>query len=215
MIRTIYECGTVEEAAKKCAGNYREWEHFMWFGESHCQKPENVMLTVIVDKRDPSVRQLANMEFLRQQLNQWWGMMDKDGSDPSKCVDDYGASVYGDNNAIGGFMIRVYDDQGGITPAFNKLYELVQSHYSEEGPMDEVTAKIVNEREIRKYVASFLIFDLKDKGVEYSEQLLESIVDTLVKEEEASYDYIQEEQYQNLMLKLAGVLDWDEDEDDV
>lgn len=105
---------TLEEAAKKFAGNHRKFESFCWWG-----RPDESDLWGIyhTQHRDSKILDQSNAAAIEKELEPW---MDGDEGDVIPQSFNHWAVGW-----IEGYAVRVYRD-GQITEAFQKFYELIQ-----------------------------------------------------------------------------------------
>jgi hypothetical protein len=198
LLSDLYAFNTVETAAAGMAGNWQKWRNFMFFGTSTMHKPENIMLGY-TQTCQTGVKAEADHQVVAALLKPYMSQED----DPNFIVDDYGASLSGDRNALIGFAVRVYDDEGKITEAFEKLFDLSQN-YCDEYPLDDDVFKEVNRRRMLDYLQFELRYLCKKRGIAYSDQLALDITDILVDENELSLDHLDLDEDVVPLLKEIG-----------
>ncbi len=177
MLDELREFETVEEAAEESAGNWKNWKHFAWFGADDVPDSHNVMLGYMVGPQSSSIDD-ANFVTVTRALQPFIGSM----LDLTSTVGHYGASLHGDQNAAKGFMVRVYQD-GLITDAFKKLYEIAKQTGLENFPLNEDDFKNVTRQSITKYVLDDVVKACNEKNVPYTIEILNNVVSWLMEDE--------------------------------
>lgn len=199
MLETVSNYNSLEDAAKHCAGNWKNWAGFAWFGQDLVPKSHNVMLGYTTG-REPSVTDMANEEVVREALKPRMGNM---AEDSEATVEDFSSSAYGESNALRGFMVRVYDDKGNITEAFEKLFELGKQR-NDDPILDREVYEKINRRELMRYLNLEIPDICEEKNLQYDEKLIVSATDVLINEMEADFDYVEDEQIEKLVEELAA-----------
>lgn len=108
---------TIEEAAERAAGNWQDFECFVWFRRNEIEDPENWAI-IYTHHRDSGLLSLSNASVFQTALERF-----TDGDDPSVVFETHSSWLVGH---IDGFSIRVFRD-GKITDAFRKYHELAES----------------------------------------------------------------------------------------
>jgi hypothetical protein len=107
---------TIEDAAKKAAGNWQRFECFAWYREREI--PDSDAWSIIyTHNRDSGLLDQSNADAIAQAMEPF-----TEGDDPDVVMESH------DHWAVGhvdGFSIRVYLD-GEITEAFRKYHDLME-----------------------------------------------------------------------------------------
>jgi hypothetical protein len=114
------------ENADKCANN---WKHFESFGISHPEEYEGWMI-LYTSNRDSGLLDRSNEVQIKEALDAY----------PEEQVKPFGANHWA-CGYLDGFAVKVFDDNGELTPAFNEVcaiavalqdYPIInEDHYSE------------------------------------------------------------------------------------
>lgn len=122
---------TIEEAAQEAAGNWRDFECFVWWRRDEIEDPENWAI-FYTHHRDSGLLDQSNAHVINTALEPF-----TDGDEPDVVMESHNHWAVG---SIEGFSLRVFRD-GQITDAFRKYHELAEamdqypildeSHYSE------------------------------------------------------------------------------------
>ena len=147
MLDQLKRCNSLEEAAEQSAGNWQNWKNFVWFG-SDMPNSDQVMLGYLLGPNSDSVDE-SNALTVKKAMDSFMGMIE----DPSKNADNFGSSFWGDKNALSGLMVRVRDNEGNITKAFETLYNVSQN-YTDDGPIDDNDFKVANKRSLLRWIYS-------------------------------------------------------------
>lgn len=139
ILHKLVDCGSLEDAAEFAAGNYKDWDCFVWYGEDDVHNNQNVCLGYIVNNVEPTVNQRVWQKVIKTRLAKWWS----EDFDPKFIVSDFGSSFHGDKDVLNGLMIRVYDDEGKITEAFQELYNIALE-VEENEKLDETIWEEIN-----------------------------------------------------------------------
>lgn len=198
LLKILKSFKTVEEAAKEMAGNWERWNHFVWFGSNEFPNSDKIMLGYLTGP-ESGLRDLANARTVMNVLKPYMGMAD----DHTKTADSFGSSFWGDTDALAGCMVRVHHDDGTITEAFEKLYNLA-SDYIDEVPLCEETYNAVNREMVLAYVTRHLEYWCRTNKIEYSTQLSERVTDYIL-EDDTSYDDVTEDMIESA---VADVRKW-------
>jgi hypothetical protein len=101
---------TLEQFAEKSAGNHRRFDSFMWFA-----RPESSdrWALVYTHSRDSGLLEKSNAAFIDRELEPF--------AEDAVVAESHSHFAVG---YVDGFAIKVYDDNGSITPAFIRWYEL-------------------------------------------------------------------------------------------
>ena len=108
---------TLEEAAKHAAGNWGDFECFVWFRQDELERPEDWMIHYS-HHRDSGLLDQSNAQQIQKALEPF-----TDGDDPDVVEESH------DHWAVGhvdGFSLRVFRDKQ-ITEAFRTFHQLMQS----------------------------------------------------------------------------------------
>ena len=107
---------TLEDAARKAAGNWQSWTCFVWFRDSEAGDPGSWSI-VYTHNRDAGLLKQSNAEFIAKALKPYTG-----GEDPDVVLESHSHWAVGH---VDGFSIRVY--RGGvITDAFRAYHDLLE-----------------------------------------------------------------------------------------
>jgi hypothetical protein len=105
---------TLDDAARKAAGNWQSWTCFVWFRDSDLGDPANWSI-IYTHNRDSGLLDQSNAEVIARALNPF-----ATGEDPDVVFESHSHWAVGH---VDGFSIRVYRD-GEITDAFRTYHEL-------------------------------------------------------------------------------------------
>lgn len=104
----------MSEAAEDLAGNWQNWDSFVWFGEKDCELSENVFIWN-QSSRISGLTERVNREVISQRLlphvksgDVWY--------------ESHSCSMRGNVNAI---LVRVYDRDDNITAGFREVYDIL------------------------------------------------------------------------------------------
>lgn len=198
MLDVLRQFETVEDAAEDMAGNWKNWSSFVLFG--NVPHEDEVMLGYTIGPQSGMVDE-ANHLTLERALAPYMGLLD----DPSKTADRYGASLHGDRDALKGFMIRVYDDNGNITDAFKAAFALSREVGLGEYAINEADFDTVNRRHMLRYVGGELPDMCKELGVEFKDEYITQVTDILIGEDELSLDDVEDRQIFNVLRDILGI----------
>lgn len=200
ILETIAEAGkTVEQAAANMAGNYKRFRNYAFFA-TDIPRYDTIMIGCIVNN-EYTLKQLTNLEAITQALAPYVGNP-REGATASIYKQDF----CGDKDLLTEMMVQVYEEDGSITPAFRAIYKLARKlQRSGDGIIDEKLYKIVNRRELLSYVAGELPYACEELGIPYSDDLITTVVDDLIMNEEADYDTIDPDQITNSLKEMEPV----------
>jgi hypothetical protein len=105
----------LEEFAKDLAGNWREFDSFAWFEQPDDADNCGIWYT---SHRDAKLSEESNAEAINEELKP---LLDAD--DPDVWMESHNHWAVG---WVAGYVIRVYDDEGKVTAAARKVFELKQ-----------------------------------------------------------------------------------------
>lgn len=107
---------TLEEAAKKAAGNWQDFQCFVWFRDSELDDAEN-WAVIYTNHRDSGLLDQSNATVIRKALLPF-----TDTDDPDLVFESHDHWAVGH---IDGFSLRVFKD-GRITEAFRAYHDLAE-----------------------------------------------------------------------------------------
>lgn len=110
---------SADDFADSIAGNWREFGSFAWGGKPK-HKPEDCAL-IYLSNRDSDCLDESNHAFILKALELWRGDVDLDGATVESQSHRHWACGH-----IDGIVIRCFDDDGNVTPAIVKLYEIAK-----------------------------------------------------------------------------------------
>ena len=105
---------TLEDAAKKAAGNWQSWTCFVWDRERDLDAPESWAI-LYTHNRDSGLLAQSNADAIAEAMEPF-----TDGDDPDVVMESHSHWAVGH---VDGFSIRVYRD-GVTTEAFKAYHEL-------------------------------------------------------------------------------------------
>lgn len=108
---------TIEEAAAESAGNWRDFNCFVWWRKDELDREEDWMIHYS-HHRDSGLLDQSNAEQIRQALASF-----TEGDDPDVVEESHSHFLVGH---IDGFSMRVFRD-GEITEAFRTFHKLMES----------------------------------------------------------------------------------------
>ncbi len=108
---------TIEEAAAESAGNWRDFNCFVWWRKDELDREEDWMIHYS-HHRDSGLLDQSNAEQIRQALASF-----TEGDDPDVVEESHSHWAVGH---IDGFSLRVFKS-GEITEAFRTFHELMES----------------------------------------------------------------------------------------
>lgn len=198
MLNNIAKHKRIGAAAAEAAGNWQNWQNFVWFGSNDVPNSDKVMLGYVTGPQS-TVRDMANGVVIAKALEPFMGNMSKDDT---KTADHFGADFHGDKNSLKGFMVRVYDNKGLVTDAFRALFDLSRN-YTEGCILDKTTFNEVNRREIMRWVGGELPSECEDLGIDYHDDLIVKVTDVLL-EDDLEFDLIDQD---DLIEAIRAVTD--------
>jgi len=107
---------TLEEAARRAAGNWMRFDSFVWFRGDDVAAPENWAI-IYTNNRDSRLLDLSNAQAVAKAMEPF-----TEGDDPDVVMESHNHWAVGH---VDGFSIRVYRD-GGITDAFQTYHDLAE-----------------------------------------------------------------------------------------
>jgi len=192
----------IETLAKEAAGNWQHFESFAWSTRYDLEDPENFCI-VYTSNRDSRLMEESNAAAIDKIMAEFIG------DDCWQERHSHWACGY-----VDGYVIRVYDKDGNITPAFEKWYEIAVT--LEDYPLlddddyyeREYGATLENIRNEMHYA----INQLEDDGIEVDEDGLSGKVfdwlwDNKQEEVESRDDqggYPSEEAIKEAVLAIIG-----------
>lgn len=108
---------TIEEAAKRAAGNWQEFECFVWWRSDEIEDPESWAI-FYTHHRDSGLLDQSNAHVINTALEPFTS-----GDDPDVVMESHNHWAVGH---IDGFSLRVRRD-GEITDAFRKYHQLAEA----------------------------------------------------------------------------------------
>lgn len=108
---------TLEDAAKKAAGNWQAFDSFVWFRGRDLDDADQWAI-VYSGNRDSGLLDQSNAAVIAKALEPW-----TEGDDPDVVAESHSHWLVGH---VDGFSIRVYDGGGNITDAFRAYHELAE-----------------------------------------------------------------------------------------
>lgn len=198
LLETMAEFSSVEEAAKEMAGNWLKWRCFVWFGSSDFEKSENILLGYICNHQS-GVMDEANLKTVVRELQPYFGMAE----DKTKQADDYGADFWGDKKLLTGIMVRVYDNEGKITEAFQKLFDLTRD-FEDDIPLDGIVFDSINKLRMPQFIEGHM-YDVIPKWSALPQKerddILCEVANCLIEDDENA-DYVDEEKVRQVCIDL-------------
>jgi hypothetical protein len=107
---------TLEDAARKAAGNWQSWTCFVWFRDSEVGDLQSWSI-IYTHNRNSGLLKQSNAEVIAKALNPF-----TTGDEPDVVFERHSHWAVGH---VDGFSIRVYRD-GEITDAFRAYHELTE-----------------------------------------------------------------------------------------
>ena len=107
---------TLEDAAKEAAGNWQQFESFVWFRDEEVDDPDNWAI-IYTHNRDSGLLDQSNADAIAEAMEPF-----TDGDDPDVVMESHSHWAVGH---VDGFSIRVYRD-GEITEAFSTYHDLME-----------------------------------------------------------------------------------------
>ena len=108
---------TIEDAATESAGNWRDFDCFVWWRKDELESPDDWMIHYS-HHRDSEILDQSNAEQIREALAPF-----TEGDDPDVVEESHSHWAVGH---IDGFSMRVFKD-GEITAAFRTFHGLMES----------------------------------------------------------------------------------------
>jgi len=106
---------TLEDAAKTAAGNWKEFDSFVWWREREMDDSDRWTI-VYSSNRDSGLLDQSNHGFIEKTMKPF-----TEGDDPDVVAEQHSHWAVG---FVQGQSIRVYDDDGNITEAFRTYFHL-------------------------------------------------------------------------------------------
>jgi hypothetical protein len=140
---------TLKEAAEDAAGNWKKWECFFFSGERKFANSHDLYL-FYTKTFESGLKDEANHVTITRVLKPYLGMQD----DPTKTVEYMNNSFCGDQDALQGYIVRVYNEDGEITDAFKALYELMKDYNPDcsEWAINEKDFEATNDKLLKQLV---------------------------------------------------------------
>lgn len=107
----------IEEAAKKAAGNWQEFDSFVWFRDRELEDADQWSV-IYTHNRDSGLLDQSNAHVISQAMESF-----TEGDDPDVVFESHSHWAVGH---IDGFSVKVFDQNGEITPAFRAYHELAE-----------------------------------------------------------------------------------------
>jgi hypothetical protein len=107
----------LEEAARRAAGNWRDFNSFVWFRDRELEDSEKWSV-IYTHHRDSGLLDQSNAAAIAEALEQF-----TEGDGPDVVFESHSHWAVGH---IDGFSLRVFDQHGEITPAFRAYHELAE-----------------------------------------------------------------------------------------
>ena len=108
----------LKEAAEQAAGNWSDFQCFVWYRRDEIEDPENWAI-VYTHHRDSGLLDQSNANVIREAIEPF-----TDGDDPNVVMESHNHWAVGH---VDGFSIRVFDTRKQITEAFKTYYELAEA----------------------------------------------------------------------------------------
>ncbi|QDU25814.1 hypothetical protein ETAA8_08860 [Anatilimnocola aggregata] len=107
----------LKDAARQAAGNWQDFNCFVWFRRSELAKPKD-WAVIYTHNRDSGLLDQSNASVIRAALKPF-----TEGDDPDVVVESHSHWAVGH---VSGFSVRVFR-RGQITKAFRTYHELAES----------------------------------------------------------------------------------------
>lgn len=107
----------LDDAAHDAAGNWRDFDCFVWFRDNEVSDPDNWAI-VYTHNRDSRLLDQSNASVIEKSLEPF-----TEGDDPDVVMESHNHWAVGH---VDGFSIRVFDSNGAVTPAFKTYHELAE-----------------------------------------------------------------------------------------
>lgn len=107
----------LEEAARKAAGNWRDFNSFVWFRDRELEDSEQWAI-IYTSHRDSTLLDQSNAAAITEAMEPF-----TEGDDPDLVFESHSHWAVGH---IEGFSLRVFDQNGEITPAFRAYHEFAE-----------------------------------------------------------------------------------------
>ena len=107
----------IEEAAKKAAGNWQRFDSFIWFREQEIEDAEK-WAVIYTSNRDSGLLDQSNAAVIEKAMEPF-----TEGDDPDLVNESHHHWAVGH---VDGFSLRVFNQDGEITPAFRAYHELAE-----------------------------------------------------------------------------------------
>lgn len=109
---------TLEDAAKKAAGNWQRFDSFVWFRDKDVEDADQWAI-IYTHNRDSGLLDQSNASVISKAMAPF-----TEGEEPSVVMESHSHWAVGH---VDGFSVRVFDGKGEITEAFRKYHELAES----------------------------------------------------------------------------------------
>jgi hypothetical protein len=107
----------LNDAAKKAAGNWHDFQCFIWFRDRELADADNWAI-VYTSNRDSGLLDESNASVIAEAMKPF-----TEGDDPDVVFESHSHWAVGH---VDGFSIRVFNQDGQITDAFEKYHELAE-----------------------------------------------------------------------------------------
>ncbi len=109
---------TLEDAAKKAAGNWQRFDSFVWFRDKDVENTDKWAI-IYTHNRDSGLLDQSNASVIAKAMAPF-----TEGDDPDVVFESHSHWAVGH---VDGFSVRVFDGDGEITEAFRKYHELAEA----------------------------------------------------------------------------------------
>ncbi len=107
----------IEEAAKKAAGNWKRFDSFVWFRDRELDDADQWSV-IYTHNRDSRLLDQSNAHVITKVMEQF-----AESDEPDVVFESHHHWAVGH---IDGFSVKVFDQNGEITPAFRAYHELAE-----------------------------------------------------------------------------------------
>lgn len=109
---------TLEDAAKKAAGNWQRFDSFVWFRDKDVEDADKWAM-IYTHNRDSGLLDKSNATAIAKAMAPF-----SEGDDPDVVFESHSHWAVGH---VDGFSVRVFNGDGEITEAFRKYHELAEA----------------------------------------------------------------------------------------